>query len=72
MSFHGMDRELKIYPRTYLEGMLKITNIPSQGSMCLPRFYTESSRIDVRIATPSTSFLGFETEKHFQGVGLKN
>jgi hypothetical protein len=44
MSFHGMDRELKIYPSTYLEEMLKIMNIPSQGSMCLPRFYTESPK----------------------------
>lgn len=72
MSFHGMDRELKMYPSTYLKGTLKIMNIPSQGSLCLPRFYTESPRKYVRIATPSTSFLAFETEMHFQGVGLKN
>jgi hypothetical protein len=72
MSFHGMDRELKMYPSAYLEGMLKIMNIPSQSSLCLPRFYTESPRKDARIATPSTSFLGFETEMHFWGVGHKN
>lgn len=61
-----------MYPSAYLEGMLKIMNIPSQGSLCLPRFYTESPRKDVKIASPSTSFLSFEAEMHFRDVGRKN
>jgi len=35
-----MDRELKLYPYTYLEGMLTIMNISSQGCLFLPRFCT--------------------------------
>ena len=67
-----MDRELKMYSSAYLEGMQKTMNIPIRGSLCLLRFYMESPRKGIRIETPSTTFLGFETEMHFRSVGLKN